>query len=125
MTEKSNRKLGTFLGVYTPTVLTILGAIMFLVTFFLFSIQMPFHYFIFKISNSSRKKSTRSSFITYHKTALLLGIISIIGFVIGLGLNIYAHDIGFGTYRIFSTIISLGLSTYITFKVFRTTRLIT
>ena len=30
MTEKSNRKLGTFLGVYTPTVLTILGAIMYL-----------------------------------------------------------------------------------------------
>ncbi len=30
MADNSNRKLGTFLGVFTPTVLTILGAIMFL-----------------------------------------------------------------------------------------------
>ena len=102
-----------------------LGAIMFLVTFFLFSLQIPFHYFIFKISNSSRKKSTRSSFITYHKIALLLGIISIIGFIIGLGLNVYARDIGFGSYRIFSTIISLSISSYITYKIIKTKTLLT
>ena len=102
-----------------------LGAIMFLVTFFLFSIQIPFHYFISRVSNSSRKKSTKSSFIVYHKMALLLGVISVIGFVIGLGLNVYARDIGFGSYRIFSTLISLGLSSFITFKIFRTKSLLT
>ena len=102
-----------------------LGAIMFLVTFFMFSLQIPFHYFITRISNSSRRKSTRSSFIIYHKIALLLGVISIIGFTVGLGLNVYARDIGFGSYRIFSTIISLGISSYITYKVFKTKSLIT
>jgi hypothetical protein len=102
-----------------------LGGVMFLVTFFLFSIQLPLHYFVSRISNSSRKKSTSSSFTEFHKLSLILGIMSIVGFIAALVLNIYARDLGIGTYRIFSIIISLCISIYITYKIYRTSKLIT
>ena len=97
-----------------------LGAIMFLVTFLLFSLQLPCFYFIRRISNSSRKKSTKSSFLVFHNLSLILGIISIVGFIIGLALNMYASEIGIGTYRIYSIVISLCISSYITFKIYKT-----
>jgi len=101
-----------------------LGAVMFLVTFFLFSIQLPLFYFIRKISNSSKNKSTRSSFVVFHNLSFMLGIISIVGFIIGLILNLYAWQIGIGTYRLYSIIISLCISIYITFRIYKTRELI-
>jgi len=100
------------------------GALMFFVSFFLFTISIPLHYFVFRIGNSQRKKSTRSSFETFHKITFILGIITIVGFVINLGINLYTRDLGIGTYRIFSTIISLGLGIYVTYRITKNRNLI-
>lgn len=103
---------------------SMLGAIIFLVSFFLFTIQIPLHYFVNRISNSSRNKSTKSNFIVFHRLTFILGIITIIGFIINIGLNLYQHELGIGTYRIFTSLISLCIAIYITYKISKTKSLL-
>ncbi len=96
-------------------VFDLINAIMFLVSFFLFSIQLPLYHFLRRLSNLENDKITKNEFMSLHKLSLFLSLISMIGFIIYFGILIYALSNGINSYRLVSTFISIILS-FIIFK---------
>jgi len=99
------------------------GAVMFLVSSFIFSLQIPLFYFVRSLSNTEKNSSTKSHFRTFHRLSLLLSVITIVGYIVYLGLLIVFIN-GTGNYRFITTIISLALSSYMTYRLYHTLRLI-
>ena len=102
----------------------LIEAMMFLVSFFLFSISIPLHSFIRDISNMQRNKSTKSDFTTLHRLSSILSLAILVGAVIYLGLVLYGFTVGIGSYRIIPTFVSIAISGFISFNVMRTRRLL-
>ena len=101
-----------------------LGAMMFLISFFLFSLQLPLHYFTVKLSNMQPSETTKSVFVTLQKSSFILSIITAVGFVVYLCLIIYGFTVGVGSYRLFSALTSLVLVSIVVYNTSRTLRLV-
>lgn len=99
-------------------------AIMFFVSFFLFSLSVPLQILTTNVAKMNNVKSTKNKFLVFNKLANIISIVMVIGFVVLVGLNIYVFELGLGTYRMFTAIASFGISTYILFRIVKVRSLV-
>lgn len=99
--------INIFEYIYTP-----LEAVMFLISTFLFTIQIPNFLFMSRIWEMDRNSTLQSEFKTFYSITNLLMYISVIGFGIYLGVQVVALSQGFFSYRFFMSVAGFITSLY-------------